>query len=485
MTCHDIEAPPGLAAGPILYARGADALEARLGVVAVTRNGAAAPVLHADGSDPVALRLRARLFGHCVWGADFALPAGPDAGYAIDGVRYLVRTDLTGDLAIGFVSCNGQENGDEERSHEDRDVMWRRLAADHRREPLALLLHGGDQLYADEAANAHPETRRWAALPLAEKPGVAWTPDMAEAVRGYFFRRYLALMRQPATAELCARTPSMMIWDDHDIFDGWGSHPPDLQESPVALGLFEAAREMFLLFQLGADPADLPATCRDRSGGNFSQDAAFPGFAVLLPDLRSERRPDRVMGEAGWQAFEAGLAAAPDGDRRIVVSSVPALGPRLSLVEALLDFYPGQQQYEDDLRDQWQSRGHRAEWKRFLSAMEGEMLRHGGPVTVVSGEIHLATRGEMRLPNGSRLHQLVASGITHPKPPAAMAIGLGLLSRLGHSPLKGRPIRLKRLPGQAMIYTADRNYLVLRRRAGEWSGAWELEESGRTPELGI
>ncbi|RIX99748.1 alkaline phosphatase family protein [Aureimonas flava] len=476
---------PALVAGPALYARGADAAGLRLGLVAVTREGAGPPRLEADGAEPVALSERARLFGHRVWGADFALPAGPDAGYRLDGRRFRVRSDLSGDVAVGFVSCNGQENGDETRSHEDRDVMWRRLAAEHRARPFALLLHGGDQLYADEAVQAHPETRRWAELPIDRKPEVAWGPEVEEAVRGYFFRRYLALMRQPAFAELAACVPSMMIWDDHDIFDGWGSHPAGLQESPVALGLFRAAREMFVLFQLGADPADLPATCRDRTGASFAQDARFPGFSVLLPDLRSERTPRRVMGEEGWAAFEAGLADAPDGDRRLVVSSVPALGPRLSLLEALLDLYPGQQQYEDDLRDQWQSRGHRAEWVRFLRALEAEAVDRGGPVTVVSGEIHLATRGEMRLSDGSAMHQLVASGITHPKPPAALGLGLGLLSRLGHSPLPGRPIRLKRLPGQGAVYTAERNYLVLRRRAGQWTAAWELEESGRTPELGL
>jgi hypothetical protein len=476
---------PALVAGPILYARGADPAAVRLGLVAVTRQGAEAPRLEADGADAAPLALRAELFGHAVWGAEFTLPVGPETGYRLDGRHFPVVTDLSGDLAVGFVSCNGQENGDEARSHEDRDVMWRRLAAEHRTRPFALLLHGGDQLYADEAMDAHPETRRWAELDIDRKPGVDWTPAMEEAARGYFFRRYLALIRQPAFAELGARVPSLMIWDDHDIFDGWGSHPAGLQESPVALGLFRAAREMFVLFQLGADPAALPATCRDRTGASFSQDALFPGFCVLLPDLRSERTPGRVMGDEGWKAFEAGLDAAPGSDRRIVVSSVPALGPRLSLVEALLDLYPGQQQYEDDLRDQWQSRGHRAEWVRFLSRLEREAVERGGPVTVVSGEIHLATRGEMRLSDGSSLHQLVASGITHPKPPAALGLGLGLLSRLGHSPLPGRPIRLKRLPGQRTVYTAERNYLVLRRRAGHWTASWELEDSGRTAELGL
>src|SRR3546814_1323896 len=56
------------------------------------------------------------------------------------------------------------------------------------------------------------------------------------------------------------------------------------------------------------------------------------------------------------------------------------------------------------------------------------------PVTVLSGEIHLATRGTMDTPEGP-LHQLVASGISHPAPPTAYARALGLLARFGEAPL--------------------------------------------------
>lgn len=479
------DAETTLAAGPILFARGADESVCRMAVVLVTRAADPAPRVEVEDGAAGAPQCLARLFDHAVWRVDLRFPVRSIAHYVVNGRRFDVATDLRGDLAIAFVSCNGQENGDEARTHEDRDVMWRRLEAEHARRPFALLLHGGDQLYADEAIQSHPEVARWEELENDEKPSVAWTGEMEEAVRSYFFRRYLDLLRQPAAANLFARVPSLMIWDDHDIFDGWGSHPPGLQDSAVALGLFAAAREMFLLFQLGAAEGHLPDTCADPTGRSFTQGAHFPGLSVLLPDLRSERRPDRVMGERGWAGFERLLSEAPDGARRIVVSSVPALGPRLSLVEALLDFYPRPQQYEDDLRDQWQSRAHRPEWRRFLSALESEAVDRASPVTVVSGEIHLATRGTMDLRDGAVLHQLVASGITHPKPPRAMAVGLGLLSRLGESPLKGRRIRLRALPGQGAVYTADRNYLVMERRAGAWHAAWELEEHGRTPALAL
>ncbi|MDZ7811437.1 MAG: hypothetical protein U5L11_17070 [Arhodomonas sp.] len=56
---------------------------------------------------------------------------------------------------------------------------------------------------------------------------------------------------------------------------------------------------------------------------------------------------------------------------------------------------PGAQKYEDDLRDQWQSRWHRDEWRRFLRLLLDTHERTEGALTVLSGEIHLATRGTL------------------------------------------------------------------------------------------
>lgn len=478
----EIAAEP-LLAGPILYARGADDEHCRLSALVVVPHGKRPPQLVPDGGAAVDARPANRFGDHAVFVYDFALPAGGASGYELAGARHEVVTDLSGNLRIAFVSCNGQENGDEDRDHRHRDILWRRLLADHRREPFALLLHGGDQLYADEAVQAHPELARWADADDEEKLAVRMDPAMREALRGYFYRRYLELLRQPAAASLYAGVPSLMIWDDHDICDGWGSHPRGLQDSEVGRALFEVAREAFITFQLGGSPDRPPSTCLDETGTSLSGAAYFPGVSIHLPDLRSERTPTRVMGEAGWRAFESALARAPDGERRIVVSSVPTLGPRMSLIETLLDFIPHGIGFEDDLRDQWQSRAHREEWQRWLRLLERQSLDHGAPVTVVSGEIHLATRATMALENGGVLHQLVASGITHPEPPAAFARGLGLLSRFGQSPLPGRSIRFHPLPGCTARYTAERNFLVIERRSSEWSAQWELERGGRTPML--
>ena len=63
---------------------------------------------------------------------------------------------------------------------------------------------------------------------------------------------------------LLERVPGLFTWDDHDIFDGWGSWPEDRQDCPVFRGLIEVAREHFALFQLGAVPGSLPEPFPDQ-----------------------------------------------------------------------------------------------------------------------------------------------------------------------------------------------------------------------------
>ena len=119
------------------------------------------------------------------------------------------------------------------------------------------------------------------------------------------------------------------------------------------------------------------------------------------------------MGTGGWSMMESEAATGAPG-RTLLMSSVPLLGPRLSILEALMVVIPRMQKYEDDLRDQWQSRAHRAEWARMLRLVREMARADGQNLTVISGEIHLATRAVMGLAEGLRIDQLVASGIAHP-----------------------------------------------------------------------
>ena len=465
--------------GPILYLQGAAGGRVRLSALIVamaaespaslrTEDGAIAAATILEYADRHILRYQ------------FSLPMRRDAWYELGGLRYEVDASFDGDLRIAYVSCNGQEFGDRGRAHDERNVLWRRLAHQHAREPFHLLLHGGDQLYADELLELHPAVRKWAD---GTELDAAATDEVAAALRQAFFMRYLDVLAAPETAWLMARVPSLAMWDDHDICDGWGSMATARLDSPIGRALFAAARESFLLFQLGAAPGLLPEISPDTAGASLGWHVALPDLHLIAPDLRSERRPDRILGEAGWRALDASLAAVDHG-RVLILSSVPPLGPRLSWIEAILHLMPGMHKYEDDLRDQWQSRSHRREWRRFLERLAEVHAKPDTAVTVLSGEIHLATRATFDVPPAP-MHQLIASGIAHRPPPPPYATVLGALARFGDSPVPGRTIRLHPLPGRKAIYTPQRNYLILERRRGEWRAWWELEEDGPTPALAI
>ena len=464
-------------AGPILHFRGCDTGGMHLAAITIRPEGAPPPGAVETQAGMVSPVLLASVAGLSVWRHDFTLGAG-EPGYRLDGRAWPVATRLEGDIRLAFVSCNGEENGDLDRDSTERNLMWARLQADHARAPFALLLQGGDQIYADEATHGHPLTEDWPKH-VPSNPSAEDLDDLKRHLGRKFAQRYMMVLAAEGCADLFATVPSLSVWDDHDICDGWGSLPESRTISAVGQALFAVARQMYLLFQHGATEADVPALFMDPTGRNLGWRRDLPGVTLFAPDLRSERHRDRVMGQGGWDALEA---LQPGGEHVFMVSSVPLLGPRLSLVETLLMAIPRMQHYEDDLRDQWQSHAHRDEWRRMLRQVL--RMRQTAPVTILSGEIHLATRAEMG-PDATLIHQLVASGISHRAPPQAYARGLGLFAGLGEAPLPGHPIRIKPLPGQRHRYAAERNYLTLDRKDGRWQAVWHLEESGPTPPLAL
>lgn len=466
--------------GPILFFRGFAEARVHLAALVIQCGNCPAPTV-SDDQGPVTAELLARCGDIQLLRFQFSLPARSGAAYRYNGARYALNADFQNDVRLAFVACNGKERGDQERDPVVRNVMWRRLGSEHARAAFQLLLHGGDQIYADEMLHAHPVALDWIQRRDLSPPDAGTLAILEQRLRADLFQRYAQLYAQTDPAWLMARVPSLCIWDDHDICDGWGSLSAEQLDHPVGHTVFRVARECFLLFQQACTAESLPPAFLDPTGSSLSWSVQTPGLSIIAPDLRSERRPDRVMGLHGHRALRRALHRAR-GDRILVLSSVPALGPRLSWVETLLPLVPKLRKYEDDLRDQWQSRAHRVEWQSFLRDLLESHAAPPAAVTVLSGEIHLATRGTLDSAVGP-LHQLVSSGVTHPPPPEAYARGLGWLARFGASPLPDHRLRLHPLPQRREVYTAERNYLVVERQRQQWRAAWELEVGGRTPPL--
>ncbi|MEM8959026.1 MAG: alkaline phosphatase family protein [Pseudomonadota bacterium] len=466
--------------GPVLFLDDLSSERLHLAALFLAPPGTGIPPIETDGGHhPV--EPFAEFGGLGFYRARFSVSANHASDYRWSGETFQVASGFDGDLRLAYVSCNGQEKSDLERPRDQRNAMWQRLCDEHDRAPFSALLHGGDQIYADEITDGHLLTENWPDDVPAD-PDPAALADLEFHLAAQLVRRYRTLYAAGPYAYLSARIPSLAMWDDHDICDGWGSLDATTMGSAVGQCLFRTTRQATLLFQNGCTDGDLPGRFLDRHGGHLGWAVGGHGLRIIAPDLRSERTRTRVMGPAGWADFRATASPAPG--QTFLMSSTPLLGPRLSLLETLMPVMPARiHKYEDDLRDQWQSHAHRTEWREMLQAATALARPENAGVTVLSGEIHLATRATLTAPDGVQVRQLVASGISHPPPPRGFARALGALAGLGSSPMKHHRIRIAPLPGRRRRYTAERNFMTLSRSAGTWQARWHLEESGTTDAL--
>jgi hypothetical protein len=276
-----------------------------------------------------------------------------------------------------------------------------------------------------------------------------------------------------------------MMWDDHDIFDGWGSHSQALQNCAVFRSVWAAAREQFALFQLAALPERLPDGFGDPNGGHFGWVFQVNDVGIIAPDLRSERTRYRVMGELGWRWFEKALERLSACKQVFLVSSVPVVNLDLSLLERLVaPLPPGRHFYQDDLRDQWRSYQHRAEWQRLVTRLLDFSQRTKTRVTILSGEIHLGALGVVTCAE-TQIYQLTASGIVHHPPPQLLACLFHVFSRGSRTVSKETSLRMLPLPSFERRYLAARHWLSLDYTATSLQACWHVENSAKVAKLSL
>ena len=442
--------------GPILQFLGNQNHTWGVSLLLITAPGDPPPSLQLSPPAQAAPPLSGVVPGHAgtAWRFDIAVPQGDAAkeiGYQCNGITHSFHVPAkAGAPNLGYVSCNGFSDLRVKKTLKEPQALWSRLARLHRQTdrvdtttygPLHLLLMGGDQIYSDDMWTAIPELLAWTELPWAQRIQAPFTASLRSALQKHYAGLYIDHWGQPEQAAMLASVPTVMMWDDHDIIDGWGSHPTDLHESPVFQGIFETAKAAFECFQrqmLGAPPpATLPGQAHHNSGYRFGS------AGLLVLDMRSERRPRRgdvdatggllnaeqVMSEQSWRAVYQWLdAQAASGDMKhlFVMSSIPVVHPSFELLEKMLGIFPGQQELEDDLRDHWTSPPHKAERLRLIHRLL-QASEAGTRITILSGDVHVAAVGVIQsdrahlTENARVVNQLTSSGIVHP-PPAGVAL---------------------------------------------------------------
>ncbi|KAK9838336.1 hypothetical protein WJX81_005496 [Elliptochloris bilobata] len=328
----------------------------------------------------------------------------------------------------GFFTCNGLDiDADVEKFGEPH--LWRDVLARHEEAPLHAMVGGGDQLYNDSLWTA-PSLRTWLGGDGLH-PGTVYNDDerlkqefsteQRQAVSDFYFNHYRThFMSRRSLADALASIPQVNMYDDHDIFDGWGSYPPRLQDCPVFQGVWQCAQQFYYLFQ--------QHTTLERSvkhGDMFGPGQARSmlrmlgeDMALVVPDTRAERTTKQIISPQAYDMLFQRMAALPDTVRHLVlVLTVPIVFAKLPLSEgtlkaidslpavrnalaktglgtALVDNF-GHAQLLDDVLDHWDAAPHLAERKAFIKRLQHLARARGLRVSFISGDVHVCAVGRL------------------------------------------------------------------------------------------
>ncbi|MBC7367868.1 MAG: alkaline phosphatase D family protein [Undibacterium sp.] len=243
----------------------------------------AAPVLELSSGTLVSFTAVDETPSGRFWRAEAILPPGPAAQMVTYRItlgavpladragrfKWSFHLPAAGESArLAYAACTGFSSQAVAAATADPYALWRKLAAEHAAAPFALLRMGGDQLYAD-AVLGLPGVREWTekshAAMLACKPSA----QLIARLDCFYDELYRERWSQPDTALMLASIPSVIMWDDHDIVDGWGSHDDVPQNTPLYRAISRTAANRSLLdsaqltlgpheghFALGFDFAD-------------------------------------------------------------------------------------------------------------------------------------------------------------------------------------------------------------------------------------
>jgi alkaline phosphatase D len=256
----------------------------------------------------------------------------------------------------------------------------------------------GDQVYSDAVSEMSVREK------LADDPTVS-----DQALLDTYRHLYRGFFNERGYRELAEALPAYLMWDDHDIFDGWGSL---IDRTAFDERVYRAAEKAFVEYQHLRNPT---GTLGSRPPFGYSFWRGDVGFHV--PDLRGERdfEKGQILGAAGWKLLDDFLAEATDRDVPTVFigASVPVVHASPAMMKALegLNASPGR-----DVRDRWSVPTFEAERTKLVDRLFAwQSAKPKRQVIVLSGDVHVGAAFSVRPRMGrGHFHQWTSSALSTP-----------------------------------------------------------------------
>ncbi|TRM61810.1 hypothetical protein BD626DRAFT_500604 [Schizophyllum amplum] len=391
-------------------------------------------------------------------------------------------------MRMAVHSCNGFSAGvnpDDFRGpgfKSGYDPVWVDLLNKHAEEPFHVLTGGGDQIYCDSLTR-EPELQDWVTKTKPEeRKAYPLTDEIREAIDRFFFNHYCQQFRSGAFARANCSIPMLNMADDHDLIDGFGSYPDDMQRAPVFQTIGSRGYFYYLLFQLFVNPE--VDGLDDTPGAHVNQSIIFgehgpyipypshsflswlgPQVQILMLDCRAERMKDRVCSSEEYQkVFERLQHIPPTTEHLIVQLGIPIAYPRMVFLEAALEskFNPlvalgrsgsmgltsfvnkfnADAELLDDLNDHWTATAHKKERNWLIEQLQKIAVAKKIRISFVSGDVHCAAVGVFKTLKGKNtkalppladpkfmLNVTTSAIVNTPPPPAVIRLVSSLASK--------------------------------------------------------
>ncbi|KAG6010015.1 hypothetical protein E4U21_000456 [Claviceps maximensis] len=329
-----------------------------------------------------------------------------------------------------FHSCNGFSASVNPDDLSGPDPMWRDVLNNHQSQPFHVMIGGGDQIYNDSVAQKCELFDEWLDIRNPQlKHGAAFTAEMQDEMEEFYLGRYCMWFSRGLFALAASQIPMVNMYDDHDIFDGYGSYPEHYMRSPVFTGLGAVAFKYYMLFQQQTVPTETenaePSWILGVEPGPYIQELSRSIYvsmggkiALLAVDCRTERSEDEIIKPETWEKITNRLYAEVrrgQVEHLLVVMGVPIAYPRLVWLENILtsrlldpvkalgrtgllgkalNNIDGGVEVLDDLNDHWTAKNHKQERSIIIEDLQDLAIDKSVRVTLLSGDVHLAAMGQ-------------------------------------------------------------------------------------------
>ncbi len=326
-------------------------------------------------------------------------------------------------LEILYMSCNDV--------YQKR--VWDAISRQHKTKKYNLAIGGGDQLYMDGVWDI-PCMNAWKDLSSSQKLAAAVTPDMFDEITKFYKTTYEnKWFNSPEYLNVLPNIPAIYMWDDHEIFDGYGSYPDNIMKSEIVKSVYKIARRAFMIYQMHMLPNGLNA--------NLTNFFELNNTLIVNIDTMTERNCKRILSDATRNKIFETMESTSASKIVVLISTalayynidkvrsllffnvdkvhtlasyLPSI-PAVSILSSLPIFKKlynvfGLFEYNDDVIDGWCDKNHELETNLFVNKLMELKTTKNKNIAILVGDVHIGGDAVIEK-DGVRIPQYISSGV--------------------------------------------------------------------------